>query len=162
MRDSRFSPICIKASSSSRSLITSLSLTSVSFKHSPSLMICSTPMPQLSSASRASFSPASIRFAISTSPSRVSSEMRPISFKYILTGSEIRDVESGRSKEAALFSSCLTRSFLALLRFSIFFLVFSSMTMISSSSNIIIRSSICSSEEMISSDRSSFSCSKVT
>ncbi len=50
-------------------------------------MISETPTRELRMTSKILFSPSSIRLAISTSPSRVSSETEPIFRRYIRTGS---------------------------------------------------------------------------
>ena len=59
----------------------------------------------LPSFDKTSFSPSSILLAISTSPSLVSSEMEPISLRYILTGSETLEGVSGISTRAGSDSS---------------------------------------------------------
>ncbi len=83
-----FSLSCTWLSSSSKSLMTSFSLTSPASNLLPNSMMCSIPTWHSKRASNASFSPASILLAISTSPSLVSREIQPISFRYIFTGSE--------------------------------------------------------------------------
>jgi hypothetical protein len=57
------------------------------FTFSPSLMISCTAMGDWRIVLRTLFSPSSMRLAISTSPSRVSSETEPILRRYIRTGS---------------------------------------------------------------------------
>jgi len=92
---------------SSSSMLSTMLLT----RSSPSLS--SLPIPTMSftevstlkTASVISLSPSSIFLAISTSSSRFSSETRPISRRYIFTGSPVRAVPGSRASSSSSSSS---------------------------------------------------------
>ncbi len=79
------------ASSSSMSLTTSLTRTLPLRSLSPISRSSSMAALELSTAWRILRSPSSMRLAISTSPSRVSSETEPILRRYMRTGSLVRE-----------------------------------------------------------------------
>ena len=77
----------VSSSSSGASRITSRTRILPFFSRSPIWMISLMAMLEWSTASSTSFSPSSMRLAISTSPSRVSRETDPILRRYMRTGS---------------------------------------------------------------------------
>ena len=83
------------ASSSSASLTTSLTRIFCSRSLSPRLRISSIATEEFSTTCSTRRSPSSIRLAISTSPSRVSSETAPILRRYMRTGIDGRGVAVG-------------------------------------------------------------------
>ena len=113
-----------------------------------------TPIDEFRMTSRTSASPSSIRFAISISPSRVSSATEPIFFRYKRTGSKPRPrassssaASAGAAAVAVVAAGAAGRLPFICFSFSTISISFSSMSAMTSSS---------SSDSVMSSGRASF------
>ena len=109
---SRFSTTSSVISSSSKSTISLMERTP-RFRSSPTAMISRMTIGERDSAFSTRSWPRSMRFAISTSPSRVSSGTVPISRRYILTGSLVFSSVPGERSSSMSSPASMSSNFLS-------------------------------------------------